>query len=88
MKNLAIVFVLLLGSQFVGAHQDESAELARSGSWICYAQGKRSMGGPVGDMWQTVTGYGETQFEAMSDANQACFSRGLSSCTVNSCFER
>jgi len=55
--------------------------------WICYAQGKVSFGPPVGDMWQTTVGRGDSEMQATSNAQQACFSQGLQMCMVNSCHQ-
>ena len=55
--------------------------------WVCYAQGKVSFGPPVGDMWQTVVGRGDSEIQATSNAQQACLSQGLQMCLVNNCYQ-
>jgi hypothetical protein len=57
-------------------------------SWTCYAQGKRSFGGPVGDIWETQTAGGRSQMEAAQNALSRCFGFGLNMCMVQSCWQR
>jgi hypothetical protein len=53
--------------------------------WTCYAEGKQGFGGPVGDIWTTVTGNGTSQLEATNAALQNCMGNGLSRCMVSVC---
>jgi hypothetical protein len=63
-----------------------SAPLAHAKeSWICYAQGKQSFGFPVGDIWTTTSGRGDSEFAAMDSALQSCQNQGMQSCMVTTC---
>ena len=73
--------LVTLSSIFTSARAEDPA-------WTCYAQGKQSFGGPVGDIWQTVLGQGATELEATDNAQQNCMSQGLEMCMVQSCSQR
>jgi hypothetical protein len=81
MKYLVPLYLLALSVQ--PAFADGGAPT----QWTCYAQGEQNFGGPVGEVWQTVTGTGATQLDATDQAQQNCFSQGLQMCMVNNCWE-
>ncbi|MGZ3749221.1 MAG: hypothetical protein ACXVB1_03980 [Pseudobdellovibrionaceae bacterium] len=70
----------------VQAHAKSSVPTSQE-EWTCWAQGKQSFGSPGGDIWTTVIGTGEFEFEASNNAIQKCMSQGLQMCTVNNCFK-
>ncbi len=55
-------------------------------SWVCYAQGQRSLGYPHGSIWETSTGRGRDQQDAMWRALNSCQSWGLHFCNIQHCF--
>jgi hypothetical protein len=54
-------------------------------AWTCFAKGKQGFGGPIGDIWITVRGQGETDLAAADDAVQNCLGQGLQMCSVDGC---
>lgn len=84
----ALLFTTLLIFQSATAMEKTDMEITGRNAWTCLAQGKQSFGGPVGDIWQTVTGHGSTQQEAVTSAQQNCISRGLQSCLVTDCYKK
>lgn len=87
MRFFSILAALtLLVTAHALASDEASSELRadRSG-WQCTAHGKFSTGTPAGDIWQTVTGRGPTEFEAMHNAIQTCHAHGLQMCMADFC---
>lgn len=56
--------------------------------WTCYAQGRRSYGYPMGDIWQTTMASAPSQNEAAWRALDSCHSWGLYTCMIQHCFRR
>jgi hypothetical protein len=83
MKALLLISLTVLTSHI--AHAADSQTAAES--WTCYAQGSQGVGGPIGEIWMTVSGHGSTEFEATSQAQQNCYSQGLQRCMVRDCFQ-
>ena len=84
MKIFAALCFLVISASYASADNRP----AQPEQWICYAQGKQNMGGPVGDIWQMTIGRGASQFEAFDRAQQNCFSQGLQMCTVTDCHQK
>jgi hypothetical protein len=89
-RNTICALLLVLATSPIKAfakHGDHRPPPAKSG-WMCYSQGKRSFGGPVGDIWETQTASGADEMEATQNALSRCFSSGLQMCMVQSCWQR
>ncbi len=84
MKLWMIAGSLILTSTFAMAIEQEAPPAE---NWVCYAQGKQSFGGPVGDIWFTVVGYGDSEINAADRAQQNCFSQALQLCMVTNCIK-
>ncbi|MBK7892549.1 MAG: hypothetical protein IPJ84_17380 [Bdellovibrionales bacterium] len=83
---LAALTLLVTTQAF--ATDELSGELrAERRGWQCTAHGKISTGTPAGDIWQTVTGFGPTEFEAMHNAIQMCHTHGLQMCMSDFCYK-
>ncbi|MBC7540663.1 MAG: hypothetical protein H7281_17720 [Bacteriovorax sp.] len=81
MKLITVLAILMISAvSFAG-----NASLAKE-KWTCYAEGKITLGGPAGDLWETVVGRGSTDIAAADKAMQNCFSSGLQMCSVSSCY--
>jgi hypothetical protein len=80
MKLLAIIALTIFSTMTFATDTTKPVE-----NWTCFAQGKQGFGGPVGDIWSTVTGHGTSEFQATNDALSNCFGTGLSMCMVSSC---
>ncbi len=87
MKKIFIILGLLLTTTAFSAESENKSESFRE-QWMCTGYGTLNIGGPAGSITMTVHGYGETQLEAMTDAQQRCWSQGLQMCMVNNCFKR
>lgn len=83
---LATLSLLVTAQAFAGDELSTELRAGRHG-WQCTAHGKISIGGPAGDIWQTVTGFGPTEFEAMHNAIQMCHSHGLQMCMSDFCYK-
>lgn len=80
MKTAIFIFV-----SFLSAFSFATDTQPQQEKWMCVASGRYSSGLPGGDYYQSVTGWGDTQLDAMSDAQQACFGMGLQFCMVQDC---
>ena len=79
--------VLLVTAQAQAADELSGELRAERRGWQCTAHGKISTGTPAGDIWQTVTGFGPTEFEAMHNAIQMCHTHGLQMCMSDFCYK-
>jgi hypothetical protein len=75
----AIMIIIFSAMSFTGV-----AAVSKE-KWTCYAEGKITIGGLVGDIWETVVGRGSTDIAAADKAMQNCFSSGLQMCSISSC---
>jgi hypothetical protein len=80
MKNYVAVAGLVLSMALVSA-----ASADTSAQWSCNCQGEQNLGGPVGQIWQSVSGQGASEEEATDAALQSCMSQGLQMCSVTGC---
>lgn len=91
MRSFSILMALTFLMASSAFASDEASTDLRSGrrrtGWQCTAHGKVSIGGPAGDIWQTVTGFGATEFEATRDAIDQCHTHGLQMCMSDYCFK-
>ncbi|MBC7714048.1 MAG: hypothetical protein H7177_11965 [Rhizobacter sp.] len=87
MKKMLIALGLVLASTTVFA-ADKKADVNFTEQWFCSGYGTLNIGGPAGSITMPVQGRGETQLEAMSNAQQNCFSQGLQMCMINNCYKR
>jgi hypothetical protein len=78
-KNLTIALAVMSATVASAAWADSS------GQWTCTVSGETSVGGPVGQVWQTVMGHGATQFEAQDNAMNTCYGEGLQQCSPGTC---
>jgi hypothetical protein len=86
MRKVVIMLSLLCAASFVRATETMSTTVPES--WTCYATGSINMGTPGGSIPMTVYGKGDTELNAMSDAQSKCFSQGLSMCMIGSCYKK
>ncbi|CAN5714244.1 hypothetical protein BH10BDE1_BH10BDE1_03570 [soil metagenome] len=87
MLRALLLLALVASPALANAKHGDRRPTPKAG-WTCYAQGTRSFGGPVGDIWETQTAYGRTQMDAAQNAISRCFSSGLNRCMVQSCWQR
>ncbi len=82
-----VALALLVTAQAQAADELSGELRAERSGWQCTAHGKISTGTPAGDIWQTVTGRGPTEFEAMHNALQMCRTHGLQMCMSDFCYK-
>ena len=85
MKKLILVSFVTLFSAGVHAFAFEAKTQEH---WYCYAQGFQNVGFPGGTISLSFRGEGDSQMDAMSDAQQQCFGQGLSMCRIDHCAKR
>ncbi len=56
-------------------------------TWTCEAMGQQGESGPVGPIFLTTQGSGDTEFDATDAALQSCMDEGLQMCSVTDCFQ-
>lgn len=77
MKNIIALFCFLLFSTPIIAAEQ----------WVCTGYGTINTGGPSGPIVVPVHGRGDTEFEAMTNAQQNCRMQGLQMCMISSCYK-
>lgn len=89
MKNvIALCAILILSMPVMAQETQNTQDTKKTEQWMCSGYGIINMGGPGGVITVPFQGRGNTEFEAMSNAQQNCRSQGLQQCFVNSCYKR
>jgi hypothetical protein len=83
MKKIILLGIFLAATSVMADVTNTSSE-----QWTCYGIGIMNTGGPGGQIPMTVIGTGDSQINAMSNAQSRCFSQGLSMCRISDCFKK